>query len=220
MTARQIAIDGPAGAGKSTVAKLVAARLDYLYIDTGAMYRAVALSAIRQGIAVDDAPALTRLAQEICIELVNDGKEYQVFCDGEDVSAAIRVAEVGNAASPVSAVSGVREALVVQQQHLGARGCVVMDGRDIGTKVLPQAECKVFLTASSGERARRRALELAAKGQDADIEQVKQDMEERDARDSSRAVSPLEQAQDAVLLDTSDLTIEQAVERILKLAGR
>ena len=220
MTARQIAIDGPAGAGKSTVAKLVAAALGYLYIDTGAMYRAVALAALRRGIAVDDAPALTKLAQEISIELENEAGDYRVYCDGEDVSAAIRTAEVGNAASPVSAVPGVREALVAAQQRLGARGCVVMDGRDIGTKVLPQAECKVFLTASIEERARRRALELAAKGQDADIEQVRRDMEERDARDSSRAHSPLLQAADAVLLDSSDMTIKQVVEHVLQLAGR
>ena len=220
MTARQIAIDGPAGAGKSTVAKLVAARLGYLYIDTGAMYRAVALAALRRGIATDDAPLLTKVAQDIHIELVNEAEGYLVFCDGEDVSAAIRTAEVGNAASPVSAVAGVREALVAQQQRLGARGGVVMDGRDIGTKVLPQAECKVFLTASPLERARRRTLELAAKGQPADIEQVLRDMEERDARDSSRAVSPLMQAKDAVLLDSSGMTIEQVVEQILQLAGR
>ncbi|MCL1906016.1 MAG: (d)CMP kinase [Clostridiales bacterium] len=220
MTAKQIAIDGPAGAGKSTVAKLVAAHLDYLYIDTGAMYRAVALMALRRGMAVDDAAALTDLARKICIELVNEGGQYRVYCDGEDVSGYIRTAEVGNAASPVSAVAGVREALVSQQQRLGARGRVVMDGRDIGTKVLPQAECKVFLTASPAERARRRALELAAKGQNVDEEQVRRDMEERDKRDSSRAVSPLVQAKDAVLLDTEGLSIEQVAERILKLAGR
>jgi cytidylate kinase len=184
------------------------------------MYRAVALIALRRGLAVDDAPALTRLAQEIRIELVNEGRDYRVYCDGEDVSAAIRTAEVGNAASPVSAVPGVREALVAQQQRLGERGCVVMDGRDIGTKVLPQAECKVFLTASADERARRRALELAAKGLQLDLGQVKRDIEERDARDSSRAVSPLVLAVDAVLLDTSNLTIEEAVEHVLQLAGR
>jgi cytidylate kinase len=220
MTARQIAIDGPAGAGKSTVAKQVAARLDYLYIDTGAMYRAVALIALRRGLAVDDAPALTSVAQEICIELINENGEYRVYCDKEDISAAIRTDSVGNAASPVSAVPGVRAALVAQQQRLGARDGVVMDGRDIGTKVLPWAECKVFLTAAPAERARRRAVELTSKGQDVNIEQVRRDMEERDARDSSRADSPLTQAVDAVLLDTDDLTIEQVVERILQLAGK
>ena len=220
MTASQIAIDGPAGAGKSTVAKLVADRLGYLYIDTGAMYRAVALIALRRGLALEDAPALTKLAQEIQIDLVNEGGGCRVYCDGEDVSTAIRTAEVGNAASPVSAVPGVREALVTQQQRLGESGCVVMDGRDIGTKVLPRSPCKIFLIASPAERVRRRALELAATGQDVDVEQVRRDMEERDARDSSRAHSPLVQATDAVLLDTSDLTIEQAVQKILQLAGR
>ena len=219
MTAKQIAIDGPAGAGKSTVAKLVAVRLGYLYIDTGAMYRAVALLALRQGIAMDDASALTQLAQEICIELKNTGQEYFVYCDGEDVSAAIRTVEAGNAASPVSAVSGVREALVAQQQRLGARGQVVMDGRDIGTKVLPQAKCKVFLTASLAKRTCRRVAEMREKGYNVDEEQIKRDIEERDARDSSRAVSPLIQAEDAFLLDSSDLTIEQVVEQILDLAG-
>jgi cytidylate kinase len=169
---------------------------------------------------LDDGPGLSQLARETHIELTCAGGEHRVYCDGEDVSAAIRDPEVGNAASPVSALPGVRAALVAQQQRLGARGRVVMDGRDIGTKVLPQAECKVFLTASPLERARRRTLELAAKGQPADVEQVRRDMEERDARDSSRAASPLAQAADAVLLDSSDLTIEQAVERILQLAGR
>jgi cytidylate kinase len=220
MTANQIAIDGPAGAGKSTVAKLVAARLDYLYIDTGAMYRTVALTALRRGIAMDDAPALTQLAQEIHIELVKKDNEYRVYCDDEDVSALIRTAQVGNAASPVSAVPGVREALVAQQQRLGEQGCIVMDGRDIAAKVLPQAECKVFLTASPAERVRRRAAELAIKGQNVNIEQVKLDMEERDARDSGRAHSPLLQTADAVLVDSSNLTVEQTVERILQLAGR
>ncbi|MCL1975159.1 MAG: (d)CMP kinase [Firmicutes bacterium] len=219
MTARQIAIDGPAGAGKSTVAKLVAAHLNYLYIDTGAMYRAVALIALRKGIALSDAPALTLLAQELCIELQNDGAQYRVFCDREDISFAIRQAEVGNAASPISALPGVREALVRKQQLLGEQGCVVMDGRDIGTKVLPQAECKVFLTASPEERARRRTLELALKGQTIDEEQVRRDMEERDARDTTRAVSPLIQACDALLLNSDGLTIEQVVERILQMAG-
>lgn len=220
MTASQIAIDGPAGAGKSTVAKLVAARLGYLYIDTGAMYRTVALIALRAGVAVDDAPALTKLAQEINIELVDEGGVYRVYCDGEDVSAAIRRAEVGNAASPVSAVPGVREALVAQQQRLGARGRVVMDGRDIGTKVLPEAECKIFLTASLAERARRRTLELRQKGQQADEAAVLRDIAARDERDSSRAHSPLRQAEGALLLDSSDMSIEQVVELILDLAGR
>jgi len=220
MTAKQIAIDGPAGAGKSTVAKLVAARLSYLYIDTGAMYRAVALAALRAGLALDDAPALGELARKINIELANEAGDYRVYCDGEDISAAIRTVEVGNAASPVSAVAAVREALVAQQQRLGAKGCVVMDGRDIGDKVLPQAECKVFLTASLAERARRRAQELKEKGQEQDEAAVMHDIAARDERDSTRAHSPLTQTADAVLLDSSNMTIEQVAERILEIAGR
>ncbi|MCL2496453.1 MAG: (d)CMP kinase [Clostridiales bacterium] len=220
MTAKQIAIDGPAGAGKSTVAKLVAARLQYLYIDTGAMYRAVALAALRAGVAVNDAPALGELAQKIHIELVNEAGNCRVYCDGEDISEAIRSEEVGNAASPVSAVPAVREALVAQQQRIGAKGRVVMDGRDIGTKVLPQAECKIFLTASLAERARRRTLELKEKGQEQDETAVMQDIAVRDERDSNRAHSPLAQAEDAVLLDSSGMTIVQVVDSILEIAGR
>lgn len=218
MTALQIAIDGPAGAGKSTVAKRVAAELGYLYIDTGAMYRAVALAALRRGIAVDDAAGLSRLAESIKIELKSGPERDLVYLDGEDVSEAIREPQVGNAASPVSAVPGVRLALVAQQQRLGAQGRVVMDGRDIGTKVLPAADCKIFLTASLAERARRRTLELAQKGQQVEEAAVRADIAARDQRDSSRAHSPLAQAADAVLVDSSELSIDQVVAHILTLA--
>ena len=214
----RIAIDGPSGAGKSTIAKAVAKKLNIDYIDTGAMYRAVALLAIRQSVAFDDEKALTEIAEKADITLRQEGEKYLVFIDGEDVSEAIRRPEVGNAASPVSANPGVRQVLVEKQQAMAAKGGVVMDGRDIGTVVLPDADCKIFLTASLGVRAQRRVLELQAKGLDVDFEQVKKDVRERDERDSSRAASPLKQADDAILIDSSDMTFEEVVSRIIRLA--
>ncbi len=218
MTARQIAIDGPAGAGKSTVAKITADRLGYLYIDTGAMYRAAALLALEQGVAFDDAPALAELVRANEIDLQPAPSGCRVLLNGRDVSADIRLPEVGNAASPVSAVPEVRELLVARQQELAKARPVVMDGRDIGTVVLPEAECKIFLTASTRVRALRRANELRLKGLPVDLEQVEREIEERDRRDSTRAVSPLRQAEDAVLLDSSDMGIEEVVSRIISLA--
>lgn len=220
MIARRIAIDGPAGAGKSTAAKMVAARLDYLYIDTGAMYRAIALLALRRGIAVDDAERLTALAEtaDIALEPAADAG-CRVFVSEEEITEAIRSPQVGDAASPISAVPGVRRALVAQQQALAACRPVVMDGRDIGTVVLPEAECKVFLTAATRIRAERRMNELKARGIEADLAGVERDIIARDQRDSSRAVSPLRRAGDAILLDSSDLTLEQVVNKIIELAG-
>ena len=218
MTAKQIAIDGPAAAGKSTSAKLVAKRLGYLYIDTGAMYRAVALMAIREGIAFDDAQALTDLTKRTDIRLESEGDTYKVFVNGEDVSAAIRQPEVGNAASPISAIEGVRQVLVQKQQEMAAACSVVMDGRDIGTVVLPNADCKVFLTAASRIRAERRALELQQRGLAADIDEIEADIIERDHRDSNRTHSPLKQAEDAHLLDSSSLDIDEVVSIIMRWA--
>ena len=218
MTARQIAIDGPAGAGKSTISKLIADRLGYLYIDTGAMYRAVALLALEQGVAVDDGAGLVRLIDDNTIDLQPAASGCRVLINGRDVSRDIRLPEVGNAASPVSAVPQVRTKLVAMQQQLAATRPVVMDGRDIGTVVLPDASCKIFLTASSKVRAQRRANELREKGMEVDVAQVEQEIIERDRRDSTRAASPLRQAEDAVLVDSSDLTIEQVVSRIIQLA--
>lgn len=215
---RQIAIDGPAGAGKSTVAKRIAEQLGWLYIDTGAMYRAVALLALRRGVALDDAAALTALAERAKIDLLPVKQGCRVLLDGEDVSTEIRLPEVGNAASPVSAVAGVRQALVRQQQELAASRPVVMDGRDIGTVVLPDAPCKVFLTASPQIRAARRAAELKAKGLPADLQQIEQEMRERDARDSNRKYSPLRQAADAHFLDSSTLDIDAVVAQIIAWA--
>ena len=218
MTARIIAIDGPAGAGKSTIAKLVAKKLHYLYIDTGAMYRVVALCAIREGVAFGDEEGLGKIAAGIKIELHHGENAYEVFCDGEDVSAAIRTPEVSAAASPVSAARPVREALVARQRELAAQGGVVLDGRDIGTYVFPNADCKIFLTAGLGERAARRAGELREKGYPADLETVALQLRERDERDSGRAHAPLRKAEDAFELDSTFLSIEQVVEKVLALA--
>ena len=218
MTAAQIAIDGPAGAGKSTVAKLVADRLGYLYIDTGAMYRAAALLALEQGVSFDDAEGLTALIRGNDITLEPASSGCRVLINGRDVSRDIRLPEVGNAASPVSAVAEVRRLLVAMQQELAARRPVVMDGRDIGTVVLPDAACKIFLTASPRVRAQRRAKELLQKGLTVDIDQVEREIRERDERDSTRSASPLRQAEDAVLVDSSDMGIEEVVCRIIELA--
>ncbi len=218
MTARQIAIDGPAGAGKSTIAKLVAKRLGYTYMDTGAMYRAVALLALERGVDLTDPQALGDLTTQADIRLETGETGCRVWLNGEEVTEAIRRPEVGNAASAISVAPQVREALVRQQQSMAAEQPVVMDGRDIGTVVLPQAECKIFLTASALVRAQRRTKELREKGIPADLAQIQREIEERDQRDSQRAVSPLRQADDAVLLDTSGLTIPQVVEKVLSIA--
>ena len=220
MTIKAIAIDGPAGAGKSTVAKLVAKKLNYLYIDTGAMYRAVAWKALKQGIAMDDEIALTDIANTMDIELHNGAAGYQVLGDGMDISEEIRLPQVGKAASPVSAVLGVRKALVKKQQEMAKLGPVVMDGRDIGTKVLPDAAVKIFLTASPEERAKRRVFDFKQKGIDLQYSEVLDEINVRDNRDSSREHSPLKLADDGVLLDTSDMTIDQVVDTILDLAKK
>lgn len=214
-----IAIDGPAGAGKSTVAKQLAKDLNYLYIDTGAMYRTVALKAIEDGVDFADAAALTKIAAEMVIDLKSTPEDYYVYMDGRDVSSDIRLPEVGAAASPVSAVAGVREHLVAQQRRLAAAGNVIMDGRDIGTVVLPNADLKIFLTASIEERAKRRFLELQAKGIDTDLDTVQRDIAERDYRDSHREHSPLRQAEDAVLLNTDNLSVAEVLAKITEMVN-
>lgn len=214
-----VAIDGPAGAGKSTVAKLVAKRLGYLYVDTGAMYRAVALKALRLGMDIRDEVAMSHLAQmtDIVLQPQPDGG-VRVFLDGEDVSEAIRTPEVSEAASVISAYQGVREALTAKQKLLAERGGVVMEGRDVQTVVAPDAEVKIFLTASLQERAKRRWLELRERGVDIPYEQVLRDLEERDERDRNRSIAPLRKAPDAVEIDTTDMTVEQVVDKIVELA--
>jgi cytidylate kinase len=210
-----VAIDGPAGAGKSTIARMVAGRLGCVYIDTGAMYRAVALWAIRNGTDLEDWHRLEVLAQQAHIEF-SPGNNA-VFLNGEDVGGAIRSPQVSSAASRVSAVPGVRRALVAKQQKMGETESVVMEGRDIGTVVFPNATVKIFLDADNEERARRRAEELQASGAAVDREAVRRDIEERDHRDRTRDDSPMAQAPDAIYLNSTGLQPEAIVEQVLRL---
>ncbi|MFG6332021.1 MAG: (d)CMP kinase [Lachnospiraceae bacterium] len=212
-----IAIDGPAGAGKSTIAKRIAEEMGFIYVDTGAMYRAMALYLIRRGIAPDDTERISGLCKEADISIEYRDGEQTVLLDGENVNAYLRTEEVGNMASRSSAVPAVREKLVELQQKLAAKADVVMDGRDIGTVVLPDADVKIYLTATSAARAKRRYLELQEKGEQAELSQIEQDIIERDYRDMHREHSPLRQAEDAVLVDSSELTINEVVERIREL---
>jgi cytidylate kinase len=211
--ANVIAIDGPSGVGKSTAARRVAARLGWGYMDTGAMYRAVTLMLEREGISVEDGDALGRVLASMDYE--QRGESY--FLNGEDVSGPIRSPEVTGRVSKVSADASVREALVSMQRKLGRAGDWVVDGRDIGTVVFPDAKCKVFLVASPQARAQRRFLELQARGAPATLEGVLQDQARRDEYDSTRAASPLRRADDAVELDSSHLSAEEVVERILQI---
>ena len=216
----KIAIDGPAGSGKSTVAKRVAEALNYIYVDTGAMYRAVTLAALRKGVSMDDGEGLTELSAGIQLEFrpAEEGKGYRLYMDGEDVHEEIRSLEVTNNVSFVAAVAGVRRNLVRLQQSLTSGGGVVMEGRDIGTVVMPDAEVKVFLTASVAARTRRRLLEFQAKGIMVNEEELQASIIRRDAIDSGREVDPLRPAPDSFELDTTELNIDQVVERILALA--
>lgn len=213
-----VAIDGPAGAGKSSVSRGVARRLGYRHVDTGAMYRVIGLLARERGIDAADAAALADLCDQTEIEFDDAGGETRVLAAGRDVSAAIRTAEAGQWASRVSAVPGVRQRLVARQQLLAAGGRVVMEGRDIGTVVLPAAGLKIFLDASPLERARRRAAELEGRGEPADLEGMTREIEERDARDRGRAHSPLRAADDAVSIDSTGLALAVVIDDIVQLA--
>lgn len=214
-----IAIDGPAGAGKSTIARAVAKELGYVYIDTGAMYRAVGLYVLKKKIELSDEKKIVEALPLLDISLSYDDEGVQhVLLNGEDVSSAIRTERVSEAASVVSQYKAVREKLVALQQALAKRTSVVMDGRDIASKVLPDADTKIYLTASVEERARRRAKELQEKGEPCNIKAVEKDIEERDYRDMHRAQSPLVRVEDAVLVDSSDLTIDETIDRILDIA--
>jgi CMP/dCMP kinase len=210
-----IAIDGPAGAGKSTAARALARRLGFFLLDTGAIYRTVALEASRRGVAFSDAAALGKIAEALAIRFDEQGR---VFLGDEDVSAAIRTPEMSQGASTVSAHPPVRQALLGLQRRLASRGRCVVEGRDIGTVVLPWAPLKIFLTASPEVRARRRYDELVAKGQTVDLQKTLQEILIRDERDSTRATAPLKQADDAVPLDTSDLDESAVVDRMEALA--
>lgn len=212
-----IAIDGPAGAGKSTIAKKIAKKLEYIYVDTGAMYRAMALYLLRQGASPEAEKDIGELCSgaEISIAYING--EQTVLLNGENVNGLIRTEEVGNMASVSSANPKVREKLVVLQKELAQKENVVMDGRDICTCVLPNADVKVYLTASAAVRAKRRFDELVAKGESCDLATIERDIVERDHRDMTRAISPLRQAEDAVLIDSSNMTIDEVVEKIISL---
>ena len=213
-----IAIDGPAGAGKSTIAKAVARELGYVYIDTGAMYRAVGLFCLDQAIALTDEARVSEAERDIDITIAYDEEgAQQVFLNGANVSTRIRTQQVGDAASTVSQYPAVREKMVKLQQSLAEHTSVVMDGRDIASKVLPNADTKIYLTASVEERARRRANELREKGELCDIAEVEAEIRARDDRDMHRQHSPLIQVPEAVLVDSSTLTIDETIDRILEI---
>lgn len=213
-----VAIDGPAGAGKSTVAKTLAKKLDFIYVDTGAMYRAVTLAALRKGIDLKDQDCLTRLARDVSVALLPDGNGgLKVLLNGENVSEDIRSQEVSKNVSLVAMVPGVRKRLVELQRAMAARGGVVMEGRDIGTVVLPDAPVKVFLTATHVERAKRRREELAAKGNLIDQEQMEKEILIRDQIDSTREADPLTQAEDAVVIDSTSFSVKEVVDMIMAL---
>lgn len=214
-----IAIDGPAGAGKSTIAKLLAAKLGILYLDTGAMYRAVGLKALNTDVDISDAAAVEKMLANTEIDVRQENGVQHVYLDGKDVSTDIRENKVSKAASDISAVPCVRYKMVELQREIASKCDTVLDGRDIGTYVLPNAEHKIFLTASAEERAKRRYAELKAKGSDLSLEQIRDDIVKRDYNDSHRALAPLKKADDATEIDTTSMTIDEVVEKICAVIG-
>jgi cytidylate kinase len=216
-----IAIDGPAASGKSTIGGLLAERLGYVYFDTGVMYRAVTWAALARGIAIEDEAGVTALAETLQIDVllptVDDERQYTVLADGQDITWQIRRPEVNRGVSPVSAYAGVRSALTAQQRRIGRKGQIVMVGRDIGTVVLPEADLKIYLDASVEERARRRYREDLARGAGAEYERVLDSVRRRDEIDSGRTLAPLQAAEDALVVDTTLMDVEQALERVLGL---
>lgn len=214
---KSIAIDGPAGAGKSTIAKMVAKELGFIYVDTGAMYRAMALYVIQSGIDASESDKISEICKSADITIKHENGVQVVYLGGENVNSLIRTEAVGNMASASSVNADVRKKLVELQQKLAKTTDVVMDGRDIGTVVLPGADLKVFLTASSRVRAERRFKELTAKGVECDLDTIEKDIIDRDYRDSHRENSPLKQAKDAVLVDSSEMTIEEVAKKIMEL---
>lgn len=214
-----VAIDGPAGAGKSAAARAAAKELGFIYVDTGALYRAVGLFVLRRGISPTDSASVIALLDEIDEEIRYIDGEQRVFLNGEDVSELIRTEEVSAAASGVSAIPQVRAFLYHTQRDIAEKNNVIMDGRDIGTAILPEAEVKIFLTASPKERAGRRVHQLAEKGVAADFDEVLKEIIERDENDSTRAAAPLARAKDAVLIDNTEMTFEQSVAKIKQLVA-
>ncbi|AEE96788.1 (d)CMP kinase [Mahella australiensis] len=210
-----IAIDGPAGAGKSTVAKLLAKQLNIIYLDTGAMYRAIALKAIEQGVDVSDTDALSVLLEDTDIDISYVDEQQHVLLDGRDVTDIIRTPQISDGASKVAAIPAVRLKLVELQRRIARMHDVVMDGRDIGTFVLPNADVKFYLTASIEERAKRRLEEMRAKGYEHSLDDVKDDIRARDKNDSEREFAPLRKADDAILIDSTDKTVDEVVEEML-----
>lgn len=212
-----IAIDGPAGAGKSTIAKRLAKKLGFIYVDTGAMYRAMAYYFLQKKTDPSDETAIAAMCPDVDVTIAYEGNEQQVLLNGENVNGFIRTEEVGNMASSVSVYPVVRTKLVELQRQLAAKSDVIMDGRDIGTCVLPDAQVKIYLTASSATRAKRRFDELAAKGETCDLEQIEKDIIDMDYRDMHRETSPLKQAEDAVLVDSSEMNIDEVVDAIYQI---
>lgn len=210
-----IAIDGPAGAGKSTIAKLVAKEKGYIYVDTGAMYRGLSIYFLDQNLREDDTEAIIDACESVDVTISYEDGKQQVLVNGENVTGRLRQEAVGNMASKVSAIPQVRETLLELQRNLAKTSDVIMDGRDIGTCILPNADLKIYLTASSYTRAKRRYDELQEKGVSCDLKEIEEDIKERDYRDMTRKVSPLKQAEDAILVDSSDMTIDEVVEKII-----
>ena len=209
-----VAIDGPAGAGKSTIAKLVAKEKGYIYVDTGAMYRGLAIHFLKKGADPDDADAVAEACRDAQVSIGYEDGAQQIYLNGENVTAMLRTEEVGNMASKTSAVPAVREKLLELQRSLAREKDVIMDGRDIGTNILPDADVKIYLTASVETRAKRRYDELQEKGVDCDLASIEHDIKERDERDMNREIAPLKKAEDAVLIDSSQMTIQEVVDAI------
>lgn len=212
-----IAVDGPAGAGKSTIAKKVAQALEYIYIDTGAMYRAFGLFAINKGISPDDSEAVKNACEEVSVRIDYYNGKQQVLLNGDNVTNLIRTEDVGKMSSSIAKNAAVRSKMVDLQKNMAASSNVIMDGRDIGTVVLPNADLKIYLTAGSRERAERRYKELTSKGITCNIDEIENDIKDRDYQDMNREVSPLKQAYDAVLIDSSHMTIDEVTNAIIKL---